>query len=60
MFLLGIIPAAIILVLRRDVPEAPRWLSNKGNASEAEDIERRLTGTSDNLTAIKRHMKTYC
>lgn len=30
MFLAGIIPAFIILVLRHGIPESPRWLANKG------------------------------
>ncbi|MCL4453258.1 MFS transporter [Ferroplasma sp.] len=57
MFLLGIIPAAIILVLRRDVPESARWLNNKGKTKEASDVEKELTGTSDNLTVIKKDNK---
>ena len=54
MFLLGIVPAAIILVLRRDVPESARWLNNKGKTKEASDVEKELTGTSDNLAIIKK------
>ncbi|KPV46045.1 MULTISPECIES: MFS transporter [Acidiplasma] len=54
MFLIGIIPAAIILVLRRDVPESPRWLNNKGKTEEASAIEKKLTGTSDNLEKISK------
>ena len=47
MFLVGVIPAAIILVLRRDVPESVRWLANKGKDKQAESIEYKLTGKSD-------------
>ena len=57
MFLLGIIPAVIILILRRDVPESARWLANKGKTKEAADVERELTGTTDNLAIIKKDNK---
>ncbi|WMT50439.1 MAG: MFS transporter [Ferroplasma sp.] len=57
MFLLGIVPAAIILILRRDVPESVRWLNNKGKTKEASDVEKELTGTSDNLAIIKKDNK---
>ena len=57
MFILGIIPAAIILILRRDVPESARWLNNKGKTREASEVEEELTGTSDNLAVIKKDNK---
>jgi len=57
MFLVGVIPAAIILVLRRDVPESVRWLANKGKDKQAESIEYKLTGKSDDLKNISRDTK---
>ncbi len=57
MFLIGVIPAAIILILRRDVPESVRWLTNKGKKSEAEAVEMKLTGSKDNLDNIKMDTK---
>jgi len=35
MFLIGVIPALIILLLRRDVPESPRWLHSHGENEKA-------------------------
>ncbi len=57
MFLIGVIPAAIILVLRRDIPESARWLANKGRDDEAGKVEMELTGKEDDLKKVKRDTK---
>lgn len=54
MFALGIIPAAIVLVLRRTVPESARWLAANGRSEEAMAVEKEITGKSDHLTGVRR------
>ena len=48
MFLVGIIPAVIIMVMRHGVPESPRWLANQGNAADATNSMKEI----DNSTAV--------
>ena len=57
MFIVGVIPAVIILILRKDVPESVRWLANKGKDEQAASIELELTGRQDDLKKVRRDNK---
>ncbi len=53
MFLLGLIPAVIVLVLRTTFKESPRWLARKGRIAEAEESIATVTKTSRPVIAVK-------
>ena len=40
----GVVPAVIIIYLRRGVPESPRWLAQNGHAEEAKAVGDRVFG----------------
>ncbi len=44
MFAIGMIPALVVLFLRRSVPESPRWLANAGRTEEAKSVLKEITG----------------
>ncbi len=58
MFLLGIIPAIIVLILRRDVPESARWLARNGQVEKAKEVEMKIAGSSDILSSSSANRKT--
>jgi MFS family permease len=39
----GVVPAVIIMLLRRKVPESPRWLAQNGHEQEAKEVADRLS-----------------
>lgn len=45
-FLVGAVPALYVLVLRRSIPESPRFLEEKGRPAEAEAVMRQVEGES--------------
>jgi putative MFS transporter len=49
-FVIGTIPALYIWVVRRKLPESPRWLESKGRIAEAEAIMKNLESESERLT----------
>src|SRR5918996_5994334 len=48
----GIVPAAIIIWLRRKVPESPRWLAQNGRAEEAAKIAEELVRHPVEVTEV--------
>ncbi|GCC11314.1 inner membrane metabolite transport protein YgcS [archaeon] len=53
MFAVGIIPAVIILIGRRTIPESPRWLIKDGKPSKAVDIIKGISGVQEQTDVLK-------
>lgn len=54
---LGVVPALIIIILRRGTPESPRWLAQNGHEDEAVAITERLTGANVAVTDKDRERR---
>jgi MFS transporter, putative metabolite:H+ symporter len=51
-FVIGAVPALYIWVVRRALPESPRWLEAKGRFGEAETVMRTLESESEGQTGM--------
>ncbi|MFD4140992.1 MFS transporter [Streptomyces sp. NPDC058572] len=50
----GALPALLIIVLRRKMPESPRWLARNGHEQEACEVGQAMTGRPIRLTRTDR------
>lgn len=53
----GAIPALIIVLLRRGVPESPRWLAQNGREKEAAAVTEELVGHPVEVTGADREKR---
>lgn len=52
MFASAAVPALVVLIMRRDVPETPRWLRAAGREGEAQRVERRIVGRPQDAVVV--------
>jgi len=54
----GIVPALVIIFLRRKVPESPRWLAENGREAEALAVTKTLTGVEVVISKKDKRLPT--
>ncbi|MFZ9669477.1 MAG: MFS transporter [Solirubrobacterales bacterium] len=50
----GVVPALVIIFLRRHVPESPRWLARNGKEEEAAEVAGQLVGHPVEVTPLDK------
>lgn len=58
-FLIGALPAFYVLILRRSLPESPRFLISQGRYSEAEAIVRQIANESGEVASSPEPLPAY-